>query len=194
MGRPCGSAEGTGQNPGEALDLVPSLGPSSICSLVTRSEELSRHLFSYGPECAESLSANCSPSRGLPVLLFVRMVSVQLFLVVLTVPHGGTGRAGGPNRAAGAGAGGHGLSERRPLGLLAALPCGLRAGPPAVGGGSLAPCLSFPPGGPWQLMAEEWLLRAGRSVSLGRELRPVNPELFDVKFLCFFCVCKYFNC
>lgn len=54
-----------GQNPGEALDLDPSLGPSSICSLVTRSRELSRHLFSYGPECAESLSASCSPSRGL---------------------------------------------------------------------------------------------------------------------------------
>lgn len=143
---------GDGQNPGEALDLDPSLGPSSICSLVTRSPELSRHLFSYGPECAESLSANCSPSRGLPVLLFVRLVSEQLFLQgtslprVLTVPHGGTGRGwteqgrrcrsrwARPVRAA----------PPRPPGCS---PCGLRAGPPA-GGGPPAPCLSFPPGGP----------------------------------------------
>lgn len=47
------------------------------------------------------------------------------------------------------------------------------------------------PEAPWQLKTEEWLLRAGRSVSLSRELRLVNPELFDVKFLCFFFACVF---
>lgn len=45
------------------------------------------------------------------------------------------------------------------------------------------------PEAPWHLMTEEWLLRASRSDSLGRELRLMNPELFDVKFLRFFFVC-----
>lgn len=154
-------AEVTSQNPWGGVGF--RSGSQQYCSLVTRSREQSAFVFLWPSVCRDGIcpQAACSPSRGLTVVVFLRMVSVQFFPVrwassfsgVLTVSHSGAVRVGGPKKSwlreglqvqeqAGMACGPRGVS----LSLLAALSWNSCWTSSPAGPGSLVPCLSFPPG------------------------------------------------